>query len=305
MNFQIIIIIIAFLLTIIDKITDKPDQKQKGIKKFFNIRTIVIALLFILFSIQIIDSFIQSQKDDIQEKKLTETNTKVKESQELIDSVLKNGLIQIKTTEKEIKLISDLNIDLKEARKNISKNLSEYEKINLLYSQQIDLEKKKILSAQPDIRISRPITLSDSMGYSGQYRLINVGQRTADSIKYFSFMVLVNSKNNLIELTNLKTNINDQNILSLSPDVDQIHYTNYHICSKKDVDNYGVGYLIIKYSYYDLMMDSTNISPVYIYQCSDLKQFNTQYAFNVPQAMADKIKVYIKDKHPKIYNLFW
>lgn len=297
-------------LMLIGVITAKKDYKKKskeklGIKKFFNLINISLLFIFLLFVSEMIAFFDQIQKAEVQENKITETNTNVKEAREKINSVSDNMQTQIETTEKEINLLSDLNIDLKEARKNISKNLIEYEKINLLYSEQIKLERIKILTGQPDIEINRPITLSDSINFFGQYNLTNTGQRTADSIKFFSFMVLLDSVNMFSKVTILRTNINDQNILSLSPGGEFNHFINYPICLKKDTDNYRWGYLIVKFSYYDLMMDTTIISPVHIFQSPYLNELDKQYAFNVPQSVATKIKHYINTHRPDIYDLFW
>ncbi len=298
--------VLMLIGVIIAKKDYKKKSKEKGwFKKFFNLINISLLFIFLLFIFEVIAFFDQTYKDEVTDKKLTEATTGIKDSQEMIDSVLKNGLAQIETTEKEINLLSDLNTDLKEARKNISKNLSEYEKINLLYSEQIQLEKKKILTDRPDIKINRPITLSDSNFFSGQYHLNNSGQRLADSVKYFSFMVLLDSLKRISKVTELKTNINDQNVLSLSPGGVQSQYINYTICLKNDANKYSWGYLIVKFSYYDLMMDSTIISSAYFYQSINLYELNTQYGFNVPQSATTQIKNYINKHHPDIYDLFW
>jgi hypothetical protein len=305
MDLQILIIIIVFLLAYIDKITTKSDEKRKRLKKYFNLRSLAICLIIILAGFQIFDYITQSQKDKVQEEKITETNLNVKKSQERLDSLYENIQIQIKSTEKEIGLLSNLNIDLKDARKNISKNLNEYEKINILYSEQLELEKKKILTDKPIVDIGRPITLSDSNYVMGQFQLNNSGQRLADNVKFLSIMVLFDSLNTIVKLTELKTNHNDQNILRISSNSKLSQYINYIICKKKEVDKYRGGFLIVKLSYYDLMLDSTITSPANIYQCSNLLDLNKQYGFNVPQLNADKIKNYIRKENLEIYDLFW
>lgn len=304
-DLQILIIIIAFLLAYIDKITAKSDEKRKGFKKYFNLRSFALLLLIILTAFQIFDFVTQSQEEEVRGKKITETYTNVKKSQEKIDSVLTNMLIQIETTQKELELISDLNIDLKEVRKNISKSLSEYQKINLLYSEQLDLEREKILNAKPDISIFKPITLLDSISYNGQFSLINSGQRLADSIKHYSIMVLVDTVKWRLELTKLKTNISDHNTLSIPADGMFHHYINYHICLRADIEKYHMGFLIVKYSYYDLMLDKTIVSPVNIYKSTNLKEINKQYWFNVPTNEMELVKNYIKSVSPNTYSLFW
>lgn len=297
-------------LMLIGVITAKKDYKKKskekgGFKKFFNLINISLLFIFLLFVSEMIAFFDQIQKAEVQENKITETNTNVKEAREKINSVSENMQTQIETTEKEINLLSDLNTDLKEARKNISKNLIEYEKINLLYSEQIKLEKEKILNAKPDVSIFAPITLMDSISYTGQFRLINSGQRLADSVKHYSIMVLVDTVRWNLELTKLKTNISDHNTLSIPADGIMYHYINYHICLRADIEKYNMGYLIVKYSYYDLMLDKTIVSPVNIYKSTNLKEINKQYWFNVPTNEMELVKNYIKNVSPNTYSHFW
>lgn len=65
---------------------------------------------------------------------------------------------EIDFTREEFELISSLNEEMKDARKNISKSISEYQTLNSKYSEQLKLEREKISNAKPDVRILLPKT---------------------------------------------------------------------------------------------------------------------------------------------------
>jgi len=312
MDITSIIIIITFLAALVEKLSKKPASDRKGVLKILKLENIAIFLLGILLITQLVENVKKSRKEMLQEAKSNETHEnivstkeKVDEANELIDSILFNLKTEIEFTREEFNLITSLNEDLEDARKNISKSISEYQKLNTKYSQQLKLEREKILNAKPDVRISLPKTTKDSVSVSYQFQLTNYGQRIADSVEFYSVMILTDTSNLQVEkVTDLKTNTNVQNLLSLPPEQGYNHVANSYIANNEEIDRFGVGFLLVKYSYFDLMTDSKIIVPVSIFRNNSLKDINKQYGNNVESQIVESIKRYLSIQKPDLYKIF-
>ncbi|MCB9351401.1 MAG: hypothetical protein H6573_28470 [Lewinellaceae bacterium] len=313
MNITSIIIIITFLAALAEKFSKKPASARKGILKKLKLENIAILLLGFLLLAQLRENIIKNNKEAAQEAKTNEahegiltTKEKVDEANELIDSVLLSLKKEIEFTREEFELISFLNKEMAEARKNISKSLIEYQKLNSSYSKQLELEREKVKNAKPDVRIFLPKSTKDSLRTAYQFQLTNYGQRVADSVVFFSVMILTDTTDNLVKkVTELKTNSGVHNILSLPPNQGFSHIANSVIILNEEVQDYGAGYLLIKYRFFDFMTKTTINLPVSTFRCTSLKEINTQYGNNVEAGIVKNIKRYLLFEKPELYKIFF
>jgi hypothetical protein len=313
MDITTIIIIITFLAALAEKFSKKPPSERKGILRKLKLENIAILLLGFLLFAQIVEKIKKDKKEAVQETKTDETHKgilttkeRVDEANMLIDSVLTNLKQEIEFTREEFELISLLNKEMAAARKNISKSLDEYQKLNSSYSKQLELEREKVRNAKPDVRIILPKTTKDSLYTSYQFQLTNYGQRVADSVVFFSVMILTDTTNNLIKrITELKTNNEVHNILSLPPNQGLNHFSNSTIAMNKEVENYGAGYLLIRYKFFDLMTKTTTTFSVSTFRCASLKEINTQYGNNVEAEIVKKIERYLQFQKPELHKVFF
>lgn len=313
MNITSIIIIITFLAALAEKFSNKPASERKGVLKRLKLENIAILLLGILLCTQLVENINKSQKEVLKEAKSNETHEnilstkeKVDEANELIDSILLNLKKEIEFTREEFEMISSLNEEMKDARENISKSISEYQKLNSKYSEQLKLEREKILNAKPDVRILFPKTTKDSLYAAYQFQLTNYGRRVADSVEFYSIMILTDTTNFKVEkVTDLKTNVNVQNLLSLPPEQGYNHIANSLIVANKEIDKFGIGYLLVKYSYFDLMTNSEVIIPVSTFRSNSLREINVQYGNNVDEQIVEDIKRYLLIHKPELYKIFF
>lgn len=119
-------------------------------------------------------------------------------------------------------------------------------------------------------------------------------------------MILTDTTNTKVEkVTDLKTNVNVQNLLSLPPEQGHTHVANSRIAKNEEIDKFGFGYLLVKYSYFDLMTDSVIIVPVSIFRSNSLKDINVQYGNNVDSQIVDAIKRYLLIRKPELYKIFF
>ncbi|MCB0533488.1 MAG: hypothetical protein KDD14_14895 [Saprospiraceae bacterium] len=313
MDITSIIIVITFIAALAEKFSNKPVSERKGFFKKLRIENIIILLLGILLLFQLFENRNKNKKEALQENKTNEvhenvltTKGKVDEANELIDSILVNLKKEIEFTKEEFQIITSLNMEMEAARKNISKSIAEYQNLNLKYSEQLKLEQKKILDAKPDVRVLQPKSTKDSLYLSYQFQLSNYGQRIADSVKFYAAMILTDTmRSEIIKVTDLKTNKDVYSTLSLPPNEGHVFISNDRIISINEISNYGLGFLLIKYKYFDLMTNSIINSPTYLYVCPSLKEINIQYRIGVEQEIVSEIKKYFSIHKSELYTIFF
>lgn len=313
MDIASIIIVITFIAALAEKFSSKPVSERKGVLKKLKLENVAILLLGMLLLFQLFENKNKSKKEALQEGKTNEvheniltTKGKVDEANELIDSILINLKKEIEFTREEFQIISSLNTEMESAKKNISRSIVEYQNLNLKYSEQLKLEQEKIFNAKPDVRVLQPKSTMDSLFLSYQFQLLNYGQRIADSIKFYAVMILTDTaRSKIVKVTDLKTNNDVYSILSLPPNEGHAFISNGRIVSNNEIDNYGLGFLLIKYSYFDLMTNSTINSTTYLYACPSLKEINIQYRIGVEQEEVSEIKKYFSIHKPELYAIFF
>lgn len=313
MNITTIIIVTTFLIALIEKLSKSQDQERNGILNKLKLGNITIILLAILLLAQIRENNINATKEIANQTKSNETHQdiittkeKVDEANKVIDEVLLNIQNEIEFTREEFRLISYLNKEMTEARKSVSISLDEYRQLNSNYTMQLELERDKVKSSKPDVRIILPKSTKDSLHTSYQYQLLNSGQRVADSVLFYSVMLLTDSSYSIFnKISELKTNSGVHNILSLPPDQGYTHYANSVIFSNEEIENFSSGFLLIKYRFYDLMTNSTTASPLLTFRCPSFKETNIQYGNNVDTKIVNKIKRYLELDKPELYKIFF
>lgn len=308
-----IVIIVTFLAAVIDKVVNKPVSERKGIWKRLKSENITILFLGVLLIFQLAENKINSKKEALIEKKTNETHEnmlttkeKVDKANLLIDSVLLNLEKEIQYTISELDQLSTLNDEMQEARKDISKSIEEYQELNSKYSEQLKIERKKVVNAQPDVRVYLPKSTEDSVYLKYQFQLINSGERIADSVEFYSSMILIDKVNFKIQgISPLKTNIGVQNILSLPPSQGITQVANGYICLREEAESYGLGILLVKYSYYDFMIGKRISKPLQSFKSNSINEINVQYGNNVNSQIIERIRNQLKDMNRSQYELFF
>ena len=312
MNITSIIIVITFLAAIAEKFSNKPPEERKGILKRIKLENIAILLLGILLTVQLVDSIQTKNDKELEEaknkeayEKISNTQLKVNAVNLLIDSVLINLKNEIAYTKEEVGLIKGLNDDMNAMRLNIKNTLSEYQKLNTQYSEQLALERKKIKNAKPDVRVLTPKSTFDSINVSYQYQLINYGARIADSVEFESVMILVDTNSVFSKTTILKSNLTSHNTLSLPPNKQHSYIANSLIASKVNSKKYVLGYLLVKYRYYDNSTDYWVNEPTQIFMCTSITKGGGQYRQNIKEKTVNLLKKYLHRRKPKLNKIFF
>jgi hypothetical protein len=310
---NIIIIIITFLFVLADKMSEKPINERASFLKRLKLGSISLLLLVILLALQLCENNKSSKKELIEEFKSNETyehtittKEKVDEANKLIDSVLFSLKQEIEFTREEFSLISLLNTEIAETKNSALKSLTEYQKLNSMYSKQLNIEKEKVINSRPDVKVMFPKSTSDSLNASYQFQLINYGQRVADSVIFFSIMALMDSTNTKITMvTDLKTNEISANVLRLPQNQDVRYFSNSIVVPKKDINNYGIGILLVKYKYFDYMTNLTIKHPINAYLSTSIEDINNQYGHNVEQSLMKEVEHYLFNTRLDLYNIFF
>ena len=292
--------------------SSKSLSERKGVLKRLKLENIAIILLGLILLAQLSETCNKAEKEEIQEIKTSEsynniatTKQGVNEARRSIDSILFGLKDQIAFTKNQLNAISALNAEMVKTKDNTSKSILEYQKLNSKYSQQLEIEKKKILDLMPNVRIVMPINTSDTSQISYQFQLINYGNRIADSVEFAAVMILFDTSNTIIsKITKVNSNSINHNALSLPPDPYYSHVTNSLICKKNEIEKYGLGFLIVKYKYYDFITNATITPPVIIFGCRSLKQVNVQYVNNIEKNVIVELKKQLELKDPGLYKQF-
>lgn len=257
---KIIVVFVAFLVAVIDKVSSKPPSERKGIWKKLRLENVVIVLLGFLLTFQIVESILASKKEKKKEVQSTQTfenilttQEKIGDANRLLDSILSNLRDELDYTQKEFRLISDLNQDIGTIRLGIEKSITEYQNLNSQYKRQLLIEREKVEAAKPDVRVLQPKSIFDSTTVSYQFQLSNYGKRVADSVEFEAAMVLIDKELKFSKVTPIKTNKSAHNALSLPPDQGYNYISNASITSIEEATKYQHGLLMVRYKYYDQM----------------------------------------------------
>lgn len=312
MDATFFVIIFTFIVGIFGIIKETPVTERKGIFKKLNIPNFLFLLITILLAIQIYDHYINRSEKET--KNALDNNTydgvkttidKVHDANKSIKLILNDLQTEINYTQKEFSEILLINRELNDVRKHVSESLKEYNKLNDSYNQQLKIEREKIINSKPDVRIMYTCTKKDTIGLKYQFQLINYGNRIADSVQFYSIMLLPDSTGKSPKITELKTNINQNYILSIPSDESFSYFANSIIYNNDESITLNSGYLLVKRKYFDVMLNKFIFHDVEIYHCDDLTKTDKQFAINIPNDTVIMIRKFILKNQPDLYKIFF
>jgi hypothetical protein len=305
-----IIILITFVLELIDKASKKPIEERHWILRKIEGKTLwLLGGLLVFQLIDVIYTRSQEQKAEVRAQtsydKILSTADKLEAYDATLSDILNKSKTAVDYAESEIGSINDLNFSMKGLRGNIEGNIYEYKKLNDQYSRQLQIEREKIANAMPDIKVMFPKTFVDSINFRYQFFITNYGNRLADSIKYYSAFILINSNGNYAQIDLIKSNHTNANILSIPPGIDYDYIVNSEDIRRNTINQFKFGVLLIKIQYKDNMLNTLNKLPTYYYSTDDLSKNNKQLG----QGAEEQDVLLIKDfllrlKHPS-YHIFF
>lgn len=314
MSITIIIIILTFVHTIIDKfvlnndIEIKENEKYSIFYKIIKSKFSLAILLICLLTFQIISEFGSNEAIKIRDTKastaydtLYASHNTIKKVNSSVDSLLSNIASTLKITKNELLLISSVNNDLEKVRVGINNSIDEFKSIKEQYEKQIEIEKEKIKEARPKLEVAYSKRYIDSISFRYQFELYNSGIRLADSIIYHSLVIFADSNLILKDICLYKTNIDEANILSIS-------HTNSKIFNSDEIEikklsAFARAYLLISYKYKD------NITQLFknefiIFGASPLETGNKQLGINIKDYEEKGIRLHLA-KNKKLYDIFY
>lgn len=314
----ILIIILTFIYTILDRFilnekentNDKPDKNifYKIIKSKYTL----LILLFGLLVFQLISEYNSREAENIRDTNtnnafdtLYQTHSTVKQVNSSIDSVFLSIDSTINITRAQLQLISNVNNDLENVRRELKKSINEFKSIRQQYENQIEIEKSKIKDAKPNLEILKASYHLDSLLFGYTFELYNSGVRFADSVIYHSVVVLVSSNQQPEEIVLYKTNINEANILSFSHFNNALNYKIFNSARIKlgNLNDYTHAFLLITYEYTDNMLNEAhdNFS---IYK-TNLEIGQKQFGINVSEENKEIIMRHILKNNNSLYDIFY
>ena len=312
MKITYIIKIVTFISALIEKFSKKPVSERRWIFRSLKLENVTIVLLGLLLIFQLWDSRNTSAKEEKNEnqseetyKKVITTHEKINEAHILIEKVIQNINTEIQFTKEEFDLIGNLNKDMRGVRTSIEKNLKEYNNLNSQYEKQINIEKEKIHNAKPDLRVTNPKSIIDTISFSFQFTFSNYGNRNADSIKYYSAMIFIDSTLNIKKIGLVKTNISEHNVLSIPGDKDFEFYINSPDISKKEVKSYYLGFLLVKYCYKDDMTGILHEPELKVFKCLSFEKNNIQFGQNIESEVVSRIKQFLYFNNRNYHDIFF
>lgn len=318
MTIPIIIIIVAFIYTIIDKFflkdtkSSKPNDKRTLWYKFIKSKYTLIFLLIILLVFQIISECSSDKASRIRDTKafnaydtLYVAHNNLKNINSSVESLFYSIDSTLDITKKQLNMISELNFELENVRKDIYTSVQEFNSIREQYEKQIELEKEKIKEARPLIEVSYVKQHIDSVHFSYSFELLNSGIRMADSITYHSLLILVDSTFQMIETYLYKTNIDEANVLSIS-NTEKVpgKIFNSSKIEKSKLKSVYKAYILLSYKYTDNMTGVFEDS-FHIFGSSFLEQSNQQFGINIKNIEKEIIKKHLLNSNKKLYGYFY
>jgi hypothetical protein len=312
MSITNIIIVLTFISALIDRLSKKSDFKSKLKLRFLDFDYVTLGLLLMLVVFQLLDKKNEGDKETRKENQSTETYKKVITSHDKLDTVnlrleniLKDISVAIQFTKREFSVIDSLNYDIQIVRTSIEKNLDEYKNLNAHYEEQLKIEQEKILEAKPDLRIVNPVSIIDSTNFAFQFTFINNGKRIADSIKYYSAMIFVDSTLHFAKLDLIKTNYSEYNVLSIPGDAENLFFVNSNTLNKNNVKKYFVGLLLIKYTFKDNMSGIKQKPELKIFKCTSFDKGNIQFGQNIDSKDVSSLKQFLYQTNRICYDMFF
>lgn len=152
-----------------------------------------------------------------------------------------------------------------------------------------ELEKAKIIYQEPKLEVFMPRLVKDTFGIHYKFSFINYGKRDADSVIYKSMMVMVDKKLSNTKLALYKSNINYQNVLKIPPDLNVLHYFNSPAILESLIDEFDIGFLLVKYTYVDNFTNNRKNPQLSIFVCN-LKKYSAQMSPSIENNDIELIK---------------
>ena len=317
---SLIIIFITFVLTILNKfVISKATDKQYSTHNFFykviKSRYTLIILIFALFMFQVIEKIKSNKESHVRYSEASNayntlymTHENVKKVYSSVDSLLSNIDSTLNITKDELKLISNVNDDLKHVRYGINKSINEFNSIKEYYEKQIQIEKEKIREAKPQLEIRLCYYIIDSSTFKYQFEFQNTGIRMADNIIYHALMIFVDSNDLLGEkyICLYKTNNDEANVLSISS-VNSSNCTrifNSKEIALNELEDFDRAYLLLTYEYED-HMNNTLINNLILFCSGNLSTGKKQFGINIKKVENELIKMYLSKNYNEFYSIFY
>lgn len=305
MFIKILITVVTFLIALSSKGSDNRDKNKRN-------TNLIILLISVLFLFQILEVW-QNHLTDLESSAQTQetfsnllsTKDRVDSSHHLIKGIMENLAEELAAADRELRMIESLNLELSRVRKSVESNMWEYQKLNDFYKSQYEIEDKKLMLNAPDVKVAsaKSILSDDGNSVSYQIQLINYGNRAADSIRYQSAMIFIDSSGLLSNITMEKSNSRDHNALNLPGQRAQ----NFHINSPRmDLNkfcSYRIGLLIVKYSFFDQYQHKFIEPETLILKSENLTSIGSQFGRSVDKINIPALKGYLKHKR-KSSNYF-
>lgn len=319
MKITLLIIFLTFIYTILDKFildgNQNNDEKSKSniFYKAIKSKYTLIVLLSGLLIFQIISEYITNEAN-----KTRDTNTNnafdtlylshntLKKVNSSVDSLFISIDSTISNTKDQLELISNLNSDLMAVRQEFNKSIQEFKTIRQEYEKQIAIEKEKIKEAKPNLELAYAKYSIDSLSFGYSFELYNSGIRLADSIKYHSLVILMDSSLILKDIVLYKTNTDEANVLSISH-LDNL--SNSKIFHSEDIDinrlsGFSSAYLLLTYEYKDNLTNETK-NTFSIFGTRSLEKGQRQFGFNVKDFEKKSIKTHLLKNNKRLYDIFY
>jgi len=295
----LIIVILTFLVAVQEVFTAKKEKNVSKARWFLSSRNITLVLLGFLLVFQFVNTLIKSKSENIAEQELSEAFTNIRDTKDSLSiaieslKALMSGVNeQISASEEELVLIRKLNSEINHVRSNLANSLSKYQELSDKYSKQLNYETDRLESERPNVKAIARVH-HDSLQNIYQVVFRNTGKRIADSLIYYAALLISDSIGFDYHVFNTKSNFYDHNAISIPGNNIDAHIINIPGTSITKELNQYFGYLIIRYSYYDALMDSKTDPGPRVFRIQFPAKDGSQLGVNVDKYEVDKLRSFI------------